>query len=145
MHHPILAGATLPTAHAFDQPPVDLPNQALGYRPAIAQVAADKLERVAKQLADIVGIGLGDCLTLIVIPKLRDENRVALDLIDNPVLVIDAPRPVAREGVFQWLRLAEPAERLSLNVSDESVDPRQDLPVDPLPVQVLLPGLLRAN
>lgn len=44
---------------------MDLSNQTLGDRSAVAQITADELEGVAvvEQLADIVGVGLGDRLS----------------------------------------------------------------------------------
>lgn len=56
-------------------------------------------------------------------PQLGDLQAVALDPIHHAVLVRDAARPEAREGVFQGFRLAHAAERLALRLADRLVDP----------------------
>lgn len=78
----------------------------------------------------------------VVVAELSDENGVVLDLVDEPMLVIDAARPITPKGMSQRLRLAGAAVRLSLYLSEEMVDPADQLTVGLLPVQVVLPSPL---
>jgi 2-C-methyl-D-erythritol 4-phosphate cytidylyltransferase len=50
------------------------------------------------------------------VTKLGNEERVVNDLVDDPVLVVDAARPVALKSMLQRFWLANTAEGLSLNI-----------------------------
>lgn len=52
------------------------------------------------------------------IAKLRYEEGVLLDLVDNAVFIGDAAGPVASEGVFEGFGLALAGKGHSLYVAD---------------------------
>ena len=79
------------------------------------------------------------------IAKLRYEEGVLLDLVDDAVFIGDAAGPVAGEGVFEGFGLALADKRHALYVADQQVDPLHDLFIVFLPVEVVLPGVLRDN
>jgi len=66
-----------------------------------------------------------------VVSHLGNLQVVALDSIDDAVLVRDPPRPVPREGVLEAFRLADPLARRALDFLDERVDALDDLAVGP--------------
>lgn len=45
-------------------------------------------------------LATADTAKLIVVPKLSNKQSPIIDLIDEPVLIVDASGPVAGEGVF---------------------------------------------
>jgi hypothetical protein len=49
----------------------------------------------------------------VVIAQLGDNQAVAIQLVDDPMFFVDAPRPVAGKGVAEWLRFAAPSEPVS--------------------------------
>ena len=51
-----------------------------------------------------------------------DDDRSVLYLIDNPVLAIDAARPVSGELVLERLWFADAVARAARNVFDEFID-----------------------
>jgi len=79
---------------------------------------------------------------LIVIAKLGDEERVAFDLVDQAVLVINTTRPISRQTVLERLGLTDTGERRTLNVPNEVVNSPEGFAIGPLPVEVILPSVL---
>ena len=71
-----------------------------------------------------------------------DADLIVDDLVDEPVLVGDAARPVAVEPVLERLGLADALVVVAGDVLRECVDPLQDLAVLGLPPEVVIPRLL---
>src|SRR5450830_596494 len=77
----------------------------------------------------------------------RDPDLVADDLVDQAVLVGDAPRPVPVQAMLERLGLADSLmgrvlTGASRDVLEQLVDPLEDPAVLDLPVQVVRPGVL---
>jgi len=51
----------------------------------------------------------------VVIARLRDEDGVSLDLVHEPVLLVDATGPVPPKGVLQRLRFTHAFKRGALD------------------------------
>ena len=85
-------------------------------------------------------------MTLLMIPvmgsALDDLYASPVDAIDDAVVVVDPPTPPAGQVVFQGLRLADALVSVAINVLQEAVDPLKRLAVLPLPVKVVLPGIV---
>ena len=76
------------------------------------------------------------------VPQLGEEQAAALDFIDHAMLLGDASRPVAGQGMAQWLRLADPLEGVAHRILDQFVNAAGDLPIGLQPILVVVPGLL---
>ena len=59
-------------------------------------------------------------MCLVVIPARKNPNSVRQYLIDEPVLLVDAPRPAARKFVLQRLWLAYSRKRFALHVAKKT-------------------------
>jgi hypothetical protein len=70
----------------------------------------------------------------------RNANLVAVDLVDETMLVGDAPRPVVVKAGLQRLRLADALIAASGDLAQKSVDPLENLSIRRLPPLVVLPG-----
>src|SRR5262249_55632308 len=79
---------------------------------------------------------------LVVVAELDNVQGVSLHFVYDSVLVVDAPRPGSRQIVSEWLGIADSLDRGTLNVPYQDIDALQYPAVRPLPVQVLLPGIL---
>jgi len=55
------------------------------------------------------------------VPQLGEEKAAALNLIDHAMLVGDASRPVAGQGVAQWLRFPDTLEGTARRIRKYSV------------------------
>ena len=75
----------------------------------------------------------------IVVASLHDHDVFPLDQVDQPVLVVDAARPTACERVTELLRLADPSERITGYLVEETIDALECRPVRSLPEDVVLP------
>lgn len=71
----------------------------------------------------------------------RDADFGVGDLVDQPALICDVTRPIAREVVLERLRLADALIAVADGVLEEHVDALVNLPVVCLPPQVALPGV----
>src|SRR2546429_8523082 len=79
------------------------------------------------------GLGSDDAMLIaVVVATGRDPDLVANDLVDESVLVGDTPRPETLE-VAQQLGLPDSLVAVARDVSNERVDPFQDLPILCLP------------
>ena len=76
----------------------------------------------------------------VVVARLEDNEVVAVDQVDETVLVSDTPRPGAGGSVHKPLRLAYAGAGVTQAGVDQGVDTLEDPPVGPLPVLVVLPG-----
>ena len=56
----------------------------------------------------------------IVISTGQNPNLVITDLVYQPMLAINSPRPAARQLVAQRFRLADATKRVALDVLDQS-------------------------
>ena len=74
----------------------------------------------------------------VVVAELGDQEAVAVHLVDHAVFVIDASRPVAREGMTEGFGLADSVKGGAAGLLDEKVDPLGQLGVCSVPVQVML-------
>lgn len=78
-----------------------------------------------------------------VIATRNDKQLVIGYRINEAVSLVYAPRPVAAKAVFQWFRLADPREGISLGIFDQIIDTFERFSVLRLPVDVVVPGLIR--
>ena len=78
----------------------------------------------------------------VVVSKLCEQKRTALNLVDHSVLVIDTPRPITRKSVLERLRFPNPRKWFTLYFSNQLVDPLNHLLVLLLPVKVIFPRLV---
>lgn len=74
-----------------------------------------------------------------------DDQLRFVNSINQAVRFVDAPRPEALEGAFQWLRLTYSRERCSLCIGDELVDAFEGLSILGLPVEIIRPGFVRPS
>jgi len=56
----------------------------------------------------LLGLSEQDSRLAVVVAGLKDDE-VLVDLVDEPMLIVDAPRPTASQQVAQRLGLANPA------------------------------------
>lgn len=56
------------------------------------------------------------------VPASENPDLLLSDLIDKPMFLIYSPRPTTLEFVFEWLRLADSFERVTLHVVYEIND-----------------------
>jgi len=80
-----------------------------------------------------------------VISTLSKVDRVPFNLVDETMFVVDAPRPVAGQAMLQRLRLSDALERRADDVSDQEIHSLEKLSVGFLPVEIILPGMLRED
>jgi hypothetical protein len=78
----------------------------------------------------------------VVVSKLCEQKRTALNRVDHSVLVIDTPRPVTRQSVLELLRFPNPRKWFTLYFSNQLVDTLNHLLVLLLPVKVIFPRLV---
>lgn len=78
-------------------------------------------------------------------PQLSYKKRVFGGAVDEPVLVVDAARPVAGKAVFEGFGFAGTGEGVTHDLVDEPVDALEHLSVGILPVKVVLPGVFRKD
>ena len=57
-----------------------------------------------------------------------------MDLIHNPVLIIYSPRPIPRKSVFEWFGFTNAFKRVSLDMSNKSINSIKYLFTSFLPV-----------
>ena len=74
------------------------------------------------------------------VPELRNQQRISNHFVDDAVLIVDAPRPIARERMPQGFWLTNATEGITLNLTDQTINPLQQFAVAALPVEVVLPG-----
>jgi hypothetical protein len=70
----------------------------------------------------------------------ENPDPLLLHLIDEPMFVIDAPRPTTGQFAFQGLRLPHAGERLTLNLANQSDDSKCLRPVRFDPPREILEG-----
>jgi len=80
-----------------------------------------------------------------VIAKLGKKEGICLNLINNAMFLIDAPRPVARQAMFQRLGLTNTLERGTLDFFNENIDALEEFSVCALPIEIIFPSMLREN
>jgi hypothetical protein len=76
----------------------------------------------------------------VVVPGLQDPEVVPVDEVDEAVLLGDAARPGAGQGVSELLRFADAGEGVPAGVGDQAVDALEDVAVGRLPVGVVVPS-----
>jgi hypothetical protein len=65
----------------------------------------------------------------------RDNNHFAVSVfIDQPVLIVDPPRPEPGQLAFQRLRFANAVKRIAQDVFDQHIDALDDFPLGALPM-----------
>lgn len=68
-----------------------------------------------------------------------------MNLINNPVLVVDSPRPVSGQGMFQGFGFSNAFKWLSLYFLDKRINTFKYLLIGLLPVEVIFPCLFSKN
>ncbi len=77
----------------------------------------------------------------VVVAAGRDPDLVIGDLVDRPVFICDAAKPVAGKVVFEGFGLADAFVAVTDDVLAQLVDAFEDLAVLGLPPQVVFPGV----
>jgi hypothetical protein len=67
---------------------------------------------------------------------------IFVNFIDDPVLIGDATRPVSGQAMSQGLGLTSSFKGCTLYFLNEFVDAFKDLSISPLPIEVIIPGML---
>jgi hypothetical protein len=70
----------------------------------------------------------------------RNANLAAVDLVDEAMLVGDAPRPAVAKALLQGVRLVDALIAASGDIAEKSVDAIENLSVLRLPPLVCLLG-----
>jgi len=78
-----------------------------------------------------------------VISQLHNFNDLALDAINQSMLIRDAPRPETGQSMLEWFWFANPIVVTSGNILKQLIDASDELPIDLLPVKIVLPSLRR--
>ena len=73
---------------------------------------------------------------------LVDFDAAVLNLVDEPVLLVNLPAPPASQIPLQGFRVAKPRIAVAVYVSQQLVQLLDEFLVLGLPVQILLPGQL---
>ena len=81
----------------------------------------------------------------VVISQLGNQNCIIRNFINESMLVIDSPGPVAGKSMFQRFRFANTLKRAALNFLNEGVDTAKNLFVRFLPINVIVPGMVGKN
>jgi hypothetical protein len=76
-----------------------------------------------------------------VITALEEHDPILQHEVDEPVFLVEAPRPGARQDVFQWLWFAEPRERVPEARLDKLKGLESDLAVRFYPIPKIVPEL----
>jgi hypothetical protein len=79
------------------------------------------------------------------VTQLRDPEIASHDTIYHAVLRIDSTRPIALEGVFEWLGLTNTAMGIAHDFFDEVIDALHGLRIHILPVKIFLPRFPRKD
>lgn len=69
-------------------------------------------------------------------------DAAVLNLVDEPVLLVNFTAPPAGQVTLQWLRVAKAIVSVAVYVSQQLVQLLDEFLVLGLPVQILLPGQL---
>ena len=56
------------------------------------------------------------------VSELGDVELISLHFVNNPVLLVDPPRPIASESMLEWLGLADSLMRVPGNRMSEPID-----------------------
>jgi len=81
----------------------------------------------------------------VAIASLKNHDVVAIDEVDQPVLLADPSGPAAGEGVAQRLGFADPFTGVPEDVVDEPVDAFEGCPVSREPARVVPPPIGRED
>jgi hypothetical protein len=65
-----------------------------------------------------------------VVSGLQYDNIVVIDQVDEPMFVVDPPRPASFQDMAKRLGLSNPCARITQRVLQESVDAFHHGPVD---------------
>jgi len=77
----------------------------------------------------------------VVVVTAGDYNQgLVIDAVNQPVGVVDAARPKAREVFPEGLGFADALERVTQAVLDQCIDPLKGFAVLALPICVIVPG-----
>jgi hypothetical protein len=78
-----------------------------------------------------------------VIPARNNDQLLVKNHVDEPIRLIDPPRPAPGQAVLQRFRLAYPSKRIPLRVLDQVIDALEGFSILRLPVDVAVPGFIR--
>ena len=76
------------------------------------------------------------------ITELGNKHGIVLNLVNDPVFVRNAARPVTGQGVFQGLWLSNALEGRSFDLLDQTVDATKNLLIGSLPIEIIVPGMI---
>lgn len=79
------------------------------------------------------------------ISQLGNQNCIISDLINEPMLVIDSPGPIAGKRMFQRFGFANTLKRAAFSFFNESVNTAKNFLVSFLPIDVIVPGMIGKN
>jgi hypothetical protein len=80
-----------------------------------------------------------------VVAQLRDPEIAFHNTIYDAVLGIDSTRPIALEGMLEWLGLSNTAMRVAHDFFDELINPLHRLRIVALPDKIFLPRFPRKD
>jgi len=80
-----------------------------------------------------------------VISQLSNQNCIISNFVNKSMLVIDSPGPVAGKCMFQGFRFANTLKRVAFSFLNESVDTVKNFLISFLPIDVIVPGMIRKN
>ena len=72
-------------------------------------------------------------------------NCILCDFVNDSVLIVDSAGPVIGKGVLKGLGLARALKRGAHDLFDQVVDSLEDFLVRALPVEIIIPGVIREN
>ena len=77
------------------------------------------------------------------IPQLSNKDLIADLLVNDSMFGSDSPRPIALQRMFQWFGFTNTAIGIAHDLFEQQVDALQCIRVSFLPVEILLPRLVR--
>ena len=82
-------------------------------------------------------------LCLVMITALDDNDRIILNFINQPMLLINSTRPVACKVMFEWFRFANTLKWVTFDGFNQLTDLFDFLFTGSVPVLIVLPRVFR--
>lgn len=79
------------------------------------------------------------------VTQLGDAQVVAGNAINDTVFAVNSPRPIPLQGVLERLRFADAAIGVAPDIPDQLVNPFEGLRICLLPVEIILPRIVRED
>lgn len=70
----------------------------------------------------MIGPDSTDRRSAVVVAGLQDHDVVPFDEVDEPVFLVDAPRPGSSECVTELLGFPDPGEGIPANIIEQAID-----------------------